>query len=220
MNTTSPTDITPIGTHLLQIIRLSVFGFAQKIHTPHALKCCGAGRREINPTNSALGVAGMVTRSERFPVNLRANFITYVRYNWGMTGAETSQKCAWCGNEIPPRSDPRGRKARYCCGACRASAARERTRNAHQDELKQAQAQTQESTQDSLLVASPDEILATVVSEIDATTRLLQSRPELLDSCAEMVNAARKLVAAVDEPAQQTLTRQQRRKLARQQKTH
>nr|pir hypothetical 14.2K protein - Corynebacterium glutamicum [Corynebacterium glutamicum] len=92
-------------------------------------------------------------------------------------------------------------------------------RATHQDELKQAQAQTQESTQNSLLVASPDEILATVVSEIDATTRLLQSRPELLDSCAEMVNAARKLVAVVDQPAQQTLTRQQRRKLARQQKT-
>ncbi|MGP5585090.1 hypothetical protein [Corynebacterium casei] len=68
-------------------------------------------------------------------------------------------------------------------------------------------------------MASPDEILATVVSEIDATTRLLQSRPELLDSCAEMVNAARKLVAVVDQPAQQMLTRQQRRKLARQQKT-
>lgn len=216
MNTTSPTDITPIGTHLLLIIRLSVFGFAQKIHTPHALKCCGAGRREINPTSCAEFASETEPRSERFPVKSRANFITYVRYNWGMTGAETSQKCAWCGNEIPPRSDPRGRKARYCCGACRASAARERTRNAHQDELKQAQMQTQ----DSLLVASPDEILATVVSEIDATTRLLQSRPELLDSCAEMVNAARKLVAAVDEPAQQTLTRQQRRKLARQQKTH
>lgn len=215
MNTTSPTDITPIGTHRLLIIRLSVFGFAQKIHTPHALKCCGAGRREINPTSCAEFASETEPRSERFPVNLRANFITYVRYNWGMTGAETSQKCAWCGNEIPPRSDPRGRKARYCCGACRASAARERTRNAHQDELKQAQMQTQ----DSLLVASPDEILATVVSEIDATTRLLQSRPELLDSCAEMVSAARKLVAVVDQPAQQMLTRQQRRKLARQQKT-
>lgn len=131
-----------------------------------------------------------------------------------MTGAETSQKCAWCGNEIPPRSDPRGRKARYCCGACRAAAARERARTAHQDELKQAQ----EHVQDSFVLGSPSEILATVVTEIDATTRLLQSRPELLDSCAEMVNAARTLVAAAEQPAPQTLTRQQRRRLAREQK--
>ena len=72
-----------------------------------------------------------------------------------MPGAETSQKCAWCGNEIPPRSDPRGCKARYCCSACRTSAARERTRKAHQDGLKQAQAQAQASDQNPLLVASP-----------------------------------------------------------------
>lgn len=133
-----------------------------------------------------------------------------------MSAVEESIKCVWCGRKIPPKIDPRGRKARYCCGACRAAAARERARTAHQDELKRAQ----ERAQDSFVLGSPSEILATVVTEIDATTRLLQSRPELLDSCAEMVNAARKLVAAVDEPAQQTLTRQQRRKLARQQKTH
>ncbi|CCE54955.1 putative uncharacterized protein [Corynebacterium casei UCMA 3821] len=131
-----------------------------------------------------------------------------------MTGAETSQKCAWCGNEIPPRIDPRGRKARYCSGACRAAAARERTRNAHQDELKRAQ----ECAQDSFVLGNPSEILATVVTEIDATTRLIRDRGDVPASCEEMVNAARALVAAAEQQTPQALTRQQRRRLAREQK--
>lgn len=34
--------------------------------------------------------------------------------------------CAHCGGVIPGRFDPRGRRARYCCGACRAAASRAR----------------------------------------------------------------------------------------------
>ena len=34
--------------------------------------------------------------------------------------------CAQCGGPIPPRPDPRGQRARYCSGACRARASRER----------------------------------------------------------------------------------------------
>lgn len=137
-----------------------------------------------------------------------------MRYNRGMSVAEESIKCVWCGGKIPPRIDPRGRKARYCSGACRAAAARERARTAHQDELKRAQ----EHVQDSFVLGSPSEILATVVTEIDATTRLIRDRGDVPASCVEMVNAARALVAAAEQPAPQTLTRQQRRRLAREQK--
>lgn len=133
-----------------------------------------------------------------------------------MNAAEESTQCAWCGGKIPPRIDPRGRKARYCCGACRASSARERARIAHQDELKRAQ----EHTQDSFVLGSPSEILATVVTEIGATTRLIRDRGDVPVSCAEMVNAARALVAAAEQLAPQALTRQQRRRLEREQKRH
>jgi hypothetical protein len=131
-----------------------------------------------------------------------------------MNAAEESIQCAWCGRKIPPKIDPRGRKARYCSGACRAAAARERARTAHQAELKRAQ----ERAQDSFVLGNPSEILATVVTEIDATTRLIRDRGEVPGSCTEMVNAARALVAAAEQPAPQALTRQQRRRLEREQK--
>src|SRR5699024_2096952 len=42
-------------------------------------------------------------------------------------GASSDQgRCAHCGGAIPPRTDSRGRRARYCCGACRAAASRAR----------------------------------------------------------------------------------------------
>lgn len=131
-----------------------------------------------------------------------------------MSAAEEAVKCAWCAGKIPRRIDPRGRKARYCCGACRASAARDRASKAHQDELKRAQEQAQNAP----MMGSLDEILSTVVNEIDATTRLIRDRGDVPASCTEMVNAARKLVAAADKPAPQPLTRQQRRRLSREQK--
>ena len=77
---------------------------------------------------------------------------------------------------------------------------------------------TQEHAQDSFVLGSPEDILDTVVREIDATTRLIRDRGDAPDSCAEMVNAARKLVTSADKPAPQPLTRQQRRRLAREQK--
>lgn len=131
-----------------------------------------------------------------------------------MNAAEESIKCAWCGGKIPSRIDARGRKARYCSGACRAAAARERARTAHQDELKRAQ----ERAQDTFVLGNPSEILATVVTEIDATTCLIRDRGDVPDDCVEMVNAARALVTAAEQPAPQALTRQQRRRLAREQK--
>lgn len=38
----------------------------------------------------------------------------------------SEQQCRRCGDPLPPRSDPRGRPARYCSGACRAAASRAR----------------------------------------------------------------------------------------------
>ena len=43
--------------------------------------------------------------------------------------------CAHCGGAIPGRLDPRGRRARYCCGACRAAASRARAVAAAADAL-------------------------------------------------------------------------------------
>ena len=67
-------DLHLIVTHLLLIIRLSVFGFAQKIHTPHALKCCGAGRREINPTSCAEFASETEPRSDQFSGEIESKF--------------------------------------------------------------------------------------------------------------------------------------------------
>ena len=44
----------------------------------------------------------------------------------GMSSLPDQGECAHCGGGIPGRIDPRGRRARYCCGACRAAASRAR----------------------------------------------------------------------------------------------
>lgn len=52
-----------------------------------------------------------------------------------------ADSCERCGDPIPPRTDPRGRKARFCSDACRAAASRERRSRAHAAELAQARDQ-------------------------------------------------------------------------------
>lgn len=59
--------------------------------------------------------------------------------------------CEWCGEKIPPRTDPRGRKARFCSDACRAAATRKRRDDEHKAELQQAREQT------TLLLRTPEE---------------------------------------------------------------
>lgn len=48
----------------------------------------------------------------------------------------------WCGNLFPPRSDPRGRRARFCSAACRSAAYRARKNAEHVAELETARTQT------------------------------------------------------------------------------
>lgn len=50
-------------------------------------------------------------------------------------------ECAHCGGPIPPRTDPRGRAAKFCSDACRAAAHRARREREHRAEVAQARAQ-------------------------------------------------------------------------------
>lgn len=96
--------------------------------------------------------------------------------------------CAHCGGKIPPRSDPRGRKARYCSDACRAAASRERRRARHAEELREAREQA------TLEFHSPDDFArggAQILREIAAEFR--RGEPPLV------THAAADLIAASDE---------------------
>nr|CAH64540.1 hypothetical protein [Corynebacterium glutamicum] len=65
--------------------------------------------------------------------------------------------CAYCGGLIPPRPDPRGRRAKYCSDACRAAASRERANKRHAQEVEAARLQA------ALDLKTPQETLAEVV---------------------------------------------------------
>ena len=101
--------------------------------------------------------------------------------------------CQQCGYSIPPRPDPRGRRAKYCSDACRAAASRERARQRHAEELAAAQAQA------TLDFRTPDDMLAEVVQELEAVARIVQDRGEVPASLRPVVDAAQALVAAVTQ---------------------
>lgn len=106
--------------------------------------------------------------------------------------------CQRCGYPIPPRPDPRGRRAKYCSDACRAAASRERARQRHAEELAAAQSQAV------LDFRTPDEALDEVVQELEAVARIVQDRGEVPASLRPVVNAARVLattVARAETPA-------------------
>lgn len=98
--------------------------------------------------------------------------------------------CAQCGGKIPPRPDPRGRRAKYCSDACRAAASRERARQRHAQEVEAARLQAE------LDLKTPQETLAEVVQELQATTRIIRDRGDVPASLRPLVNAASELVNA------------------------
>ena len=116
--------------------------------------------------------------------------------------------CAYCGGLIPPRPDPRGRRAKYCSNACRAAASRERTSKRHADELEAARSQM------SLAVLPPAQMSSMIVTELEAVERIIRDRGEVPEAMTAIVNAAfRVAVAAQDAtpPPPPALNRQQRR---------
>lgn len=80
--------------------------------------------------------------------------------------------CAHCGGPIPPRTDPRGRKARYCCDACRAAASRARRKLRHRQELAEARAQASGAPR------TPAEKLTDATQTVRALTHHLTHNPE------------------------------------------
>ena len=114
--------------------------------------------------------------------------------------------CAYCGGLIPPRPDPRGRRAKYCSDACRAAASRERANKRHAEELEAARSQM------ALEVRPPGEILSMVVTELDAAARIIRDRGAVPAGMTDIVDAAfRVAVAAQDVSAPPAMNRQQRR---------
>lgn len=103
--------------------------------------------------------------------------------------------CAQCGGEIPPRPDPRGRRAKYCSDACRAAASRERARQRHAQEVEAARLQA------TLDLKTPQETLAEIVQELEATTRIIRDRGDVPASLRPLVNAASALVNAAQQGA-------------------
>ena len=77
--------------------------------------------------------------------------------------------CERCGKPIPQRTDPRGRQARFCSGACRAAASRERRRRQHQEELAQAHEQA------TLKLRTPREEVADAARVVREMTRDLRA---------------------------------------------
>lgn len=80
--------------------------------------------------------------------------------------------CAHCGSPIPSRTDPRGRKARYCSDVCRAAASRARRELRHRAELIEAGAQAGANPR------TPAEKLTDAAETVRALTHHLTHSPE------------------------------------------
>lgn len=119
--------------------------------------------------------------------------------------------CERCGAPIPPRPDPRGRRARYCSDACRAAASRARREQRHRDEVTQAREQ--------LTLRLPHEQAADAAKLVRTMTRDLRSgrdfpvTPQHQDLIAAIKDFADLMDAhtAATAPASAPLSRQQRR---------
>lgn len=121
--------------------------------------------------------------------------------------------CEWCGGPIPPRSDPRGQRARFCRPAHRAAAHRARAQAEHDAEVEEARSQMV------LPVESLEERQDVAVATLrDTAEGFLVGKP-ITDSTISLVEAARQLVDLAEppkppEPAT-TKNRRQRRAVKR-----
>ena len=119
--------------------------------------------------------------------------------------------CEYCGAPIPPRTDPRGRRARYCSDACRAAASRARREQRHRDEVAQAREQ--------LALRLPDEQAADAAKLVREMTRDLRSGRDfpVTPQHQELVAAIKDFADLMDAhtaataPTYAPLSRQQRR---------
>lgn len=124
-------------------------------------------------------------------------------------------ECAQCGGPIPPRLDPRGRRAKYCSPSCRAAASRKRASARHAAELAAARAAARPalgSVEDRFVRAARE----LIEEMLDAPADRLGSQ-----KMRDVVAAAR-VITGWYEPEQMalsqpvpTLSRQQRRAAAR-----
>lgn len=132
---------------------------------------------------------------------------------WGMSVLQDQGACAHCGGAIPGRLDPRGRRARYCCGACRAAASRARVA---------ASAAAAPVGEDRVVAAV--EALADIAEERALKPAELLYVQRIVDAAARILEANRSRQANRAEPAvskapastpDSGLSRQQRRAQAR-----
>lgn len=117
--------------------------------------------------------------------------ISNVRYNRSMTERD---ECENCGGPIPRRTDPRGRKARYCSDACRAAASRKRREQRHRDALAEARNQM------SLNLRTPAEEAAEATKVVRSMVQNLHQGREfpITEQHQELVAAIRELAQILD----------------------
>ena len=97
-----------------------------------------------------------------------------------MSALPDQGSCAHCGGAIPGRLDPRGRRARYCCGACRAAASRARAA---------ASAAVAPAGEDRVVAAV--EALADIAEERALTPAELHHARRIVDAAARVSEAHR-----------------------------
>lgn len=113
--------------------------------------------------------------------------------------------CAQCGGPIPPRPDPRGRRAKYCSDACRAAASRQRAQQRHAAELEAARSQM------AIELRQPDEIISEVVQELNAAARIIEDRGQVPTTMEPVLAAAQRVVKAAEQKPQRRSRRSRRR---------
>lgn len=133
-----------------------------------------------------------------------------------MTAQDT---CHWCGGPLPPRLDPRGRKAKYCSDAHRAAASRARKEARHAAELEAARTQMTLSVEPA--APTPEQRLDDAAETLEAVSvavdrgALPAQLPRLLIAALALVESAQRQglhpVAPPLAPAPQQMNRRHRR---------